>query len=41
MEFVYLFCELKFLWHNDNGDVQRATKETLKKQNKHLKKSIL
>jgi len=39
---MHLFCELVFLWHNDNnGDVQRATKETLKKQNKHLKKSIL
>ncbi|KAG4402850.1 hypothetical protein GLYMA_02G290200v4 [Glycine max] len=24
-----LFCELVFLWHNDNGDVQRATKEAL------------
>nr|KYP73393.1 Uncharacterized protein At3g06530 family [Cajanus cajan] len=24
-----LFCELVFLWRNDNGDVQRATKEAL------------
>ncbi|KAG5109390.1 hypothetical protein JHK82_038613 [Glycine max] len=25
----HLFCELVFLWHNDNHDVQRATKEAL------------
>ncbi|XP_027939226.1 uncharacterized protein At3g06530 [Vigna unguiculata] len=25
----HLFCELVFLWHNGNGDVQRATKEAL------------
>nr|XP_007142268.1 hypothetical protein PHAVU_008G266400g [Phaseolus vulgaris]ESW14262.1 hypothetical protein PHAVU_008G266400g [Phaseolus vulgaris] len=24
-----LFCELVFLWRNDNGDVQRATKEAI------------
>ena len=27
-----------FLWHNDNGDVQHAIKETLKKIN--IKKNI-
>lgn len=25
----HLFCELVFLWRNDNGDVQQATKEAL------------
>ncbi|RDX79717.1 hypothetical protein CR513_39830, partial [Mucuna pruriens] len=25
----HLFCELVFLWRNDNGDVQRATKEAI------------